>query len=356
MDGAVTPGPAAPAAGSAPARRRVNLALQGGGAHGAFTWGVLDRLLEDGRLDFDGVSGTSAGAMNGAALVYGLVTGGRERAREALDRFWGNVARQALLSPFQPSWIERLTGSANLDMVPGYAAFDMLARLYSPYVFNPLGWNPLRDVLRGVIDFEVLAEAQSTRLYVSATDVRRGKLKVFTGADISVDALLASACLPHLFQAVEIRGEHYWDGGYMGNPTIYPLIHSCAASDIVVVQINPIERATVPVTPTQILDRMNEVSFNATFLREARALELINRLLQNRQLDEGTCGLRPMFLHLIGDEDGMQDLTVSSKLNADWAFLNRLKEGGRRAAGRWLETSWERIGHESTFVVDSMFC
>lgn len=336
--------------------RRINLALQGGGAHGAFTWGVLDRLLEDGRLEFDGVSGTSAGAMNGAALVYGLVTGGRDAAREALDRLWDNVARQSLLSPFQPSWIERLTGTPNLEFAPGYAAFDTLVRLYSPYVFNPFGWNPLRDVLRGVIDFDVLREAQSTRLYVGATDVRLGKLKVFSGAEISAEALLASACLPFLFQAVEIGGSHYWDGGYLGNPTIYPLIHSCSAQDIVVVQINPIRRDAVPITPTQIVDRMNEVSFNAAFLREARALEMINRLLDGGHLQPGESGLRPMYLHLVGAEDEMQDLTVSSKLNADRAFLLNLRERGRRAADLWLEETWDGLGRRSTFVVESMFC
>ena len=339
---------------SRPATKPVNLALQGGGAHGAFTWGVLDRLLEDGRLSFEGISGTSAGAVNGAVLAYGMAAGGTETARELLDRLWRRIAHGAMWSPLQPSWFDRLTGNPNLELSPGYAGFDLLMRVFSPYTFNPTGWNPLRDVLDGLIDFDVLRKAQRTRLYVSATEVRRGRLKVFSGHELSVESLLASACLPFLFRAVEIDGEHYWDGGYMGNPTIYPLIHNCNSPDIVVVQINPINREQVPTTPTAIIDRMNEISFNSTFLRELRGLGLINRLIAQHGLEPGECGLRPMHLHMIGDEPAMQDYTVSSKLNADWGFIRHLRDIGRNAAGLWLDAHWNSIGEESTFEVDSM--
>jgi NTE family protein len=334
--------------------RPVSLALQGGGAHGAFTWGVLDRLLEDGRLSFEGISGTSAGAVNGAVLAYGLVTGGREKARELLDALWRRIACGAIWSPIQPSWIDRLTGNPNLDGSPAYLAFDFLSRLLSPYQLNPTGWNPMRDLLGGLMDMEVLRSAQEVRLYVSATNVRSGRLKVFAGPELSVDALLASACLPHLFQAVEIGGEHYWDGGFMGNPTIYPLIHACASPDVLVVQINPISRPDLPRTATEIMDRVNEVSFNATFMREIRALGLVNRLIAEKRLEPGECGLRPIFLHLIGNEEAMRDFTMPSKLNADWGFLRHLFDIGREAAGLWLDAHCAQVGREGTFMVDSL--
>ncbi|NNG05851.1 MAG: patatin-like phospholipase family protein, partial [Inquilinus sp.] len=226
---------------AAPAGRVVNLALQGGGSHGAYTWGVLDRLLEDGRLSFEGISGTSAGAINGALLICGLAKGGPDGARALLEELWTRVGEQAAFAPFQPTWADRLTNNPNLDNSPAYIAFDMMLRLASPYQFNPLDYNPLRGLLTGMIQpIETLHASDPPRLYVSATDVLNGRLKVFEGEELSVEALIASACLPFLFQAVQIKGNAYWDGGYMGNPTLYPLIHSCEARDIVVVQINPI--------------------------------------------------------------------------------------------------------------------
>ncbi|HYD30555.1 MAG TPA: patatin-like phospholipase family protein [Azospirillaceae bacterium] len=333
--------------------KTVNLALQGGGSHGAFTWGVLDTLLADGRIDVEGISGTSAGAMNGAVLAYGLATGGRETARELLEVFWRRVSGQFTWGPIQPT-LFGLTGNPNLEYMPLYAGFDMMIRVMSPYLFNPMDYNPLREILTGVIDFKTLREIQAPRLYVNATNVSRGKLRVFAGPEISVEALMASSCLPFLWQAVEIEGEAYWDGGYMGNPTLYPLIHACNARDVLVVQINPITRESVPMTPTAIVDRMNEISFNSTFLREVKALELINRLLRQTGVEEGECGLRSVFLHLIGDEEHMRHYTVSSKLNTDYGFICHLRDLGRDSARLWLDRNFERIGQESTFVVDSM--
>ncbi|MGP1395616.1 MAG: patatin-like phospholipase family protein [Inquilinaceae bacterium] len=332
--------------------RTVSLALQGGGSHGAFTWGVLDRLLDDGRLRFEGISGTSAGAINGALVAQGMHQTGTQAARDHLARFWQAVGHRAAFTPFQPTWLDRVTGDRNLGFSPGYAAFDLLMRVASPYQFNPFDYNPLRELLGDVIDFASVEEDGSPRLFVSATDVRRGRLKVFEGRALSVDALLASACLPFLFQAVEIDGDHYWDGGYMGNPTLYPLIHACRSRDIVIVQINPITRADVPTTPSEILDRMNEISFNSTLLREARAMGLINRLLGQQALDEDTCGLRPMYLHMIEDPGALANLGPASKLNADMGFLRELFALGSAAAGRWLDDHFDDLGRRSTFGVE----
>ncbi|NBB84099.1 MAG: patatin-like phospholipase family protein [Alphaproteobacteria bacterium] len=347
-----------PSPGRAPRgrnRRAISLALQGGGSHGAFTWGVLDRLLEDGRFDIEGISGTSAGAVNGAVLAYGLATGGADGARALLEQLWTRVADRAQYGPFQPTPWDRMTGNPNLDASPIYAAFDLMTRMVSPYQFNPFDWNPLRDLLDDLIGFDTLRALAKPRLYVSATNVTRGQLKIFAGEELSIEALMASTCLPFLFRAVEIGGKAYWDGGYMGNPTLYPLIHACDARDVVVVQINPIRRPDVPMMPTDIIDRMNEISFNSTFLREARAMGLINRLLEERELDEKSCGLRPVYLHMIGDEAAMDELTASSKLNADWSFLERLFRIGRARADQWLEDCASDLGKRSTFDAGEMF-
>ncbi|MEA1650358.1 patatin-like phospholipase family protein [Nitrospirillum sp. BR 11164] len=355
----VSPAPAdAPAdtahpVGTAPARRTVNLALQGGGSHGAFTWGVLDRLLEDGRLDVEGVSGTSAGAVNGALLAYGLLTGGAEGARALLHRLWRRMAKSSATGPLQPTWLDWMTGGAgrrNLDHSPIYAGLDMMVRMMSPYQFNPLGLNPMRDVLDGLIDFDVLRRSDTVRLFVSATNVNRGQLRVFKGQDLSMEALLASACVPILFQAVEIDGEPYWDGGYMGNPTLYPLLHDCAATDILVVQVTPLQRPAVPTAPSAIVDRMSEIGFNATLLRELKSLELVNRLCADHGIDPAEAGVRPVYLHLVEPGPGMADLGVSSKLNADWGFLTELRDMGRAAAGDWLSRCYDQVGRESSFA------
>jgi NTE family protein len=335
--------------------KTVNLALQGGGAHGAFTWGVLDRLLEEPRFRFEGISGTSAGAINGALLAYGLIQGGREQARELLERFWGRVANNGALSPLQPTWLSRMTGNPHLEASPLYAGFDLLIRVMSPYQFNPAGFNPLGEMLRGLIDFNVLREAQDIRLYINATNVRRGTLKVFSGPELSVEAVLASTCLPFFFQAVEISGEYYWDGGYMGNPPVYPLVHNCQAQDIVIVQLTPIGRDTIPMNPTAIVDRMNEISFNSTFMRELRGLGLINKLLAEGVIAEGTYGLRSMYLHCIGDEMHMKKYGVSSKVNVDWGFMTHLRDLGRNAADRWLGDHFDRVGQASSFDAGTLF-
>src|SRR5687768_14698939 len=301
---------------AATATKTINLALQGGGAHGAFAWGVLDRLLEDERVAFEGVSATSAGAANAAVLAYGLSVGGREGARKALKMFWRRIARSAIFSPLQPSAWDRLTHNHALESSPAFLAFDVLSRLFSPYQLNPLNINPLRSVLEQVVDFERIRKDCAVKLFLSATNVRTCKVKVFTGDEITVDAVLASACLPFMFQAVEIDGEHYWDGGYMGNPALFPLIYNCGSADVVVVHINPAERPEVPKTARDIMNRINEISFNSSLMREMRAVSFITRLIDEEKLDRGEA--KRLYLHSIEAEDFMRGLGVASKMNADW--------------------------------------
>ena len=336
-----------------PTARPLNLALQGGGAHGAFTWGVLDRLLQDDRIVIEGVSGTSAGAMNAAVLVQGYEEGGRDGARAALDGFWHRISALSHLAPVQRNPFEVFFGNWNLDHSPGYLWLDAISRMMSPYQFNPLNINPLRDVLDDAVDAPRLSASTAVKLFVSATNVRSGKVRVFENREVTVDALLASACLPFLFQAVEIDGEAYWDGGYMGNPALFPLIYGCDSPDIAIVQINPLYRDDVPKTAAGIANRVNEISFNSTLMREMRAIAFVRKLIEDEGLDPAK--YKRVNMHLIGDEADMKELGVSSKLNADWAFLQHLKAIGTRTADRWLDMHFERIGIDSTCDIPSVF-
>ncbi len=329
----------------------VDLALQGGGSHGAFTWGVLDRMLQADWLDIEGISGTSAGAMNAAVLAYGLATGGREGARKALSDFWEAVSRAAAWSPFQRSPWDRLTGSWSLDNSPAYLAADMMARMVSPYAFPFPDYNPLRDILNDQIDFAALARGP-VKLFITATNVRTGRGRVFRNAEITADVLLASACLPTLYRAVEIEGESYWDGGFSGNPTITPLVTECAARDVVLVQINPVTRPQVPTDARDIQSRLNEISFNATLLKELRMMALLRSVVDPTAGDgEGRAWAR-MRMHRIST-DLMVDLGASSKLNAESAFLHMLRDEGRAAAERFAAENRAAIGKRSTFDIDA---
>ncbi len=329
--------------------KRVNLALQGGGAHGAFTWGVLDLLLEDPRIAIEGISGTSAGAMNAAVLACGLSEGGRDLARIKLEDFWRQVSELGRLSPLQAAPWVRASGNWNMDHSPIYLAFDVMSRLLSPYQLNPLDYNPLRGVLERTVD----PACREVKLFVSATNVRSGKIRVFGNPEITIDALLASACLPTLFRTVEIDGEPYWDGGFMGNPALYPLFYECDSRDLVIVQINPIERDGIPKTAREILDRMNEISFNSSLMREMRAVAFVTRLIDEGLLDDKR--YKRVLVHMIEDETEMQALGFSSKLMADWSFLTYLRDLGRQAATRWLEQNFDRIGSESTLDIAGKF-
>jgi len=294
-------------------KKAINLALQGGGAHGAFTWGVLDRLLEDGRIAFEGISATSAGAMNATVAAYGMSVDGPEGARQALANFWRQVSHAADFSLLQPTWLDCMMGNRSLDSSPAYVLMDMMTRLFSPYQFNPTNYNLLRDVLNQVVDFEALrAHRCPVKLYLSATNVRTGKVKVFGNDEITADAVLASGCLPFLFQAVEIDGESYWDGGYMGNPAIFPVIYNCASRDVVIVHINPLERPEMPRTAAEILNRINEISFNSSLMREMWAINFVTDLIDADQVK--TNALKKMRIHAISAESEMSQLSVASKL------------------------------------------
>ncbi len=336
-------------------RRRVTLALQGGGAHGAFTWGVLDRLLEDERIEIEGISGTSAGAMNGAVLAWGMMKGGRQGARDALDHFWRRVGEEGRWSPLQPSWFDRMMGTnGTLDHSPTYLALDMLSRLLSPYQMNMLDYNPLRAVLDDLVDFEALKRCEIMKLFISATNVRTGKIKVFNIHEVSTDVILASACLPLMFRAVEIDGEHYWDGGFMGNPAIFPLLYDCTSSDVVLVEVNPIRTAKVPTTAREILDRMNNISFNSTLMREMRAVAFVSELVGDHVLSRHN-RLRRINFHMIEAEEVMDRLGASSKFNSDATFLSSLKALGRQTAEDWLGESFSKVGRESSIDLQQLF-
>ncbi|MCE6951282.1 patatin-like phospholipase family protein [Cereibacter sphaeroides] len=333
-------------------RKPINLALQGGGSHGALTWGVLDRLLEDDRLEITGISGTSAGAINAVVLADGLASGGRQGARDALARFWKEVSDAARFSPIQRGPLARATGDYSLDRSPGFLFFEGLSRLFSPYELNPMNLNPLRDILGKLVDFDRVNSVPGLRVHVTATNVRTGRPRVFSPGEISVEAVLASACLPQMFPAVEIDGEAYWDGGFTGNPALYPLLVSEDSPDIVVVQINPLVRNALPRSAREIMNRVNEISFNSSLVKELRAIGLMQRVAEAKGIDLGTYTMT--YLHLIHTDLEVQDLVASSKLNAEWDYLRKLFDLGRGWADAWLAENYVHVGQRSTLDLDSL--
>jgi len=328
----------------------VDLALQGGGSHGAFTWGVLDRLIDEPWLQIEAISGTSAGAMNAALVADGWTQGGAEGARAALDSYWRRVSKAAAFSPLQRSPLDRLMGRWTLDTSPAYIAMDLMARMVSPYDLNPLGLNPLRSILDESIDFDRLAGAP-IKLFITATNVRTGRGHIFRNKEITADVLLASACLPTMFHAVEIDGEPYWDGGYAGNPTLTPLVRESDACDTILVQINPRERPDLPRTANEILNRLNEISFNSPLMKELRMMALLRQVADPGH-GEGArwAGMRT---HRIMT-DTLADFGASSKMNAEWAFVSLLKEEGRKCADAFLNAHAEDIGKQSTTDLDAL--
>lgn len=329
----------------------VDLGLQGGGAHGAFTWGVLDRLLEVPWLRFDGISGTSAGAMNAVVMADGYAAGGPEGARAALEKFWKHVSDGALLSPLRRGPLEILTGMWTLDYSPMYLAMDLTSRVFSPYDLGAVGSvNPLRAILEENIDFARVASAP-IRLFVTATNVRTGRGRVFRNADLTPDVLLASACLPTMFKAVEIDGEAYWDGGYAGNPTMSPLVRECTSQDTILIQINPVERPGTPKTAREIHNRLNEIAFNSNLIKELRAAALLRRVADPGHT-EGEVWAK-MRIHRIASEE-MTQLSSSSKVLAEWEFFCRLRDKGRRAAEAFLDAHGADLGVRSTLDLDEI--
>ena len=330
----------------------INLALQGGGAHGAFTWGVLDWILEKTPVEIDGISGTSAGAMNAVALASGLHKGGNDGAREALDTYWKAVSKASRSSPVQRTILDRLLGNWSLDWSPGFMMVDVISRFVSPYEFNPLNLNPLKELIEDIIDFEAVRDCTSVKLFLSATNVRTGKVKVFRNAEITPDTVMASACLPLMFQAVEIDGVPYWDGGYSGNPALWPFFYETGTDDILLIQINPIERPETPKTAREILNRMNEITFNSSLLKELRAIEFVERLVKEGALDRDH--YKQIRVHKIDGGEYLNELTASSKFNAEWDFLTHLRDAGRDAAERFRDRYVSQIGVKTTTDVRQM--
>jgi NTE family protein len=322
----------------------VNLALQGGGSHGAFTWGVLDRLLEEEKLQFEGITGTSAGAVNAVVLADGLAAGGREGAREALRRYWQKVSTLSSRGPLAPSVIDKANPDFGLEHSLGFIFLEPMTYFTSPYQINPFNYNPFKDLLAEAIDFERVRRQTAVELFLCATDVQTAKVKIFPGKDAGVEHVLASTCLPLLMQAVEVDGEFYWDGSYAGNPAIFPLVYECEARDILMVHITPAERPGVPTTSPAIMNRMQEISFNTALIREMRTIAFLNKLIDDGRMGGG----KRMLVHLIEAEDLIRGFSWSSRLNSDWDFLQHLHKMGRARADQWLAANFDRIGIESS--------
>ena len=347
---------ASPAPPDPSARRPVCLALQGGGAHGAFQWGVLDRLLEDDRLDIRAVTAASAGAMNAAALVSGLETDGPAGARTALDRLWRETNQAGGKNVFGDSsiWSSAMTPPWLKDSAM-WRSVESLAGTMSPYEFNPLNLNPLNRVLKAVVDFD-LVQASDIKLFIAATQVRHARSRIFQTAEITDQVLLASACLPHLFQAVEIEGEPYWDGGYLANPPLWPLFYADTPDDILLMTLNPFERNETPRAAAEIMDRMNEIAFSAPLAAELRAMAFVQELIEEGRLTEDARGrYRHTRLHAIEADGWLADLSLGSKANTEWTFLNDLKRRGRAAADEWLDSCFDAVGARSSVDLQNRF-
>jgi NTE family protein len=344
-------GPVAAKPGKVVERKVANLALQGGGSHGAFTWGVLDRLLDEERLDFEGISATSAGAVNAVVLADGLAAGGREGAKHALRAYWKKVSDLAARSVFRPSLFDKANPDFGLEHSPGYLFMESLSYFASPYQMNPFNLNPLRDLLAEAVDFERVRKQQNIKLFISATDVQTAKVKIFEGKELGVEHVLASACLPLMMQAVEVDGEYYWDGSFSGNPAIFPLFYNCDSPDILMVHITPAERRGVPMTSPSIMNRMQEISFNTSLIREMRTIAYLTKLIDSGKVKGG----KRVLVHVIEAEDLIRKLSWSSRLNGNWDFLMRLHEMGRRCADYWLKANFDRIGVASTVDLEKKY-
>jgi NTE family protein len=347
--------PAAATAKKTPApQKAISLALQGGGAHGAFTWGVLDALLEDGRLRFEAISGASAGAMNAVVLADGWIEGGAEGARKGLEAFWRATSVDGRLNSAQRTVFDSFMTASPLN---GFGVGDFWLNLFkqsaSPYDFNPLNINPLKDFLEREIDFGRVRACRDIRLHISATNVESGKIKVFQGSELTADHVMASACLPTVFQAVVIDGVPYWDGGYMGNPALYPLFYGTGTDDVLLVQINPVERKGTPDNPRDIQSRLNEITFNSTLLREMRAIEFVTRLIDQGKLS--TDEYKKVRMHRIALSEALKGVDASSKLDAQWDFFVMLKKAGQRSAHAWLKAHYDDIGVNATIDLKKEF-
>ena len=333
-------------------KKAINLALQGGGAHGAFGWGVMDKFLEDGRVEIEGISGTSAGSMNAVVYAYGKLKG-NDGARQALHDFWKAISDvgQKFAAPRMP-WDTGTQHKGN----PMQDMMKAMMSIVSPYQMNPMNYNPLREVLEKQVDFEALERSQLTKLFICATNVRTGKVKIFHTPEVTAKVVLASACLPQVFQAVEIDGEHYWDGGYMGNPVLYPLFYYTDSRDVVILHINPIERPGPPTTSADIANRLNEITFNSSLIKELRAVYFVQKMLDDGWIkDEYREKLKYVLIHSVRADNAMSDLSSASKMSSDWKFLVMLRDRGRALATDWLEHNFEHLGVRSTVDLKKEF-
>lgn len=331
-------------------KKRINLALQGGGAHGAFTWGVLEKLLEDERIEVEGISATSAGTMNALCYAYGLTTGGPEKAIEVLETFWKQVSDVGQrYNPMQLFPTPQLPQVHNLLSQMTYTVLEGWTRLFSPYQFNPFDIDPLREILSETIDFEAVRKCQKTQLYISTTHVQTGNLKVFSTPELTLDVAMASACLPFISKSVKIDEQHYWDGGYMGNPALFPFNSQMVSRDVLIVHINPLIREEVPTTAHGIMNRLNEISFNASLLKDIRAISFVQKLLEKEWIkDEYRDELKFFYLHSLRADEVMKRFSVASKFDTRWRFLNHLRKQGRREMRRWLDRHFDDIGERGT--------
>jgi NTE family protein len=330
--------------------KRINLALQGGGAHGAFTWGVLDHVLEDERLSIEGISGTSAGAINAVMLADGLARGGRAEAQKRLADFWRAASSNGQLSGLQRTVMERLLSFTPLEGTPVQAWFDALSRYFSPYDVNPLNINPLKDLIERFVDFEALRASADLQIFISATNVQTGRVRIFPRDKITADAVMASACLPLLFRAVEIDGIPYWDGGYLGNPVIFPFFRTTSTEDVLVVQINPLVRHDTPTSSSEIMNRINEITFSSSLIGEYRAIDFVARLIDQGRLPRGIGPgeYRRINVHRIVLDRFGNHFDAHSKLSTDYDFFEMLHLSGRRAARRFFDEHFDDIGNKST--------
>jgi NTE family protein len=338
--------PCAPAAESAPAPAKstaVGLALQGGGAHGAFTWGVLDRLFEADVLRVGAISGASAGALNAAVAADGLLAGGPDGARAALEGFWRTVSAHGAFTPYTA--LDKMINGWNQDGTGRQLSIDIASRLVSPYQFNPLGHNPLRDILNSSVDFERLRRNRRVKLYIAATDVRTGQAKIFRTSQLSVDVLLASAALPSLHHAVEIDGVPYWDGGFSANPPLIPLVEKGGCEDILLVQVEPPHDDDLPVTATAIRSRLARLTFMAPLNRELDALRWVGKV----SASENGPAASAVRMHRIDSGDGLNALGQFSKLNPEWGMLQHVRDIGRKRAETWLARKAQHVGDRATF-------
>ncbi len=339
-------------------KKRLNLALQGGGSHGAFAWGVLDAFLEDGRIEFDGICATSAGSVNAVAVSHGLTVGDNKTARDTLESVWRKVSEVgAFFSPVKRMpWEYLESKSLPHEEAYSYALFETFTNAFSPYQFNPMNINPLRRILSDTIDIDAVKRCSKLKLFLTATNVKTGQARIFKNHEINLDVVLASACLPFLFQAVQIDGEHYWDGGYVGNPSLWPLFYHTDTDDLCVVHINPIQRDELPKTPYDITNRVNEITFNASLIGELRAIAFVKNLIESDKLkDKYKKDFRNILLHAIRADEELKDYSVASKFSTDWPFLCHLRDHGRAAAKAWLKKNFNAIGVNATVDIHDEF-